>query len=105
MLLDRKVYSASGADPNHAVQRTGFPQVSVLAKNEGRSLQNMSSSNRQSLKRMSSITSPIGKRKNKRQQKLTTTTTTKRLSSGLVGLISIKIISLTKMASCFFPGD
>ena len=105
MLLDRKVYSASGADPNHAVQRTGFPQVSVLDKREGRSLQNMSSSNWQS-KRMSSITSPIGKRKNKRQQKLTTTTTTKRLSSGLVGLmISIKIISLTKMASCFFPGD
>ena len=42
MLLDRKVYSASGADPNHAVQRTGFPQVSVLDKNKVRSLQNMS---------------------------------------------------------------
>ena len=38
MLLDRKVYSASGPDPNHAVQRTGFPQASVLDKNEGRSL-------------------------------------------------------------------
>ena len=78
MLLDRKVYSASGPDPNHAVQRTGFPQVSVLDKNEGRSLYNMSSSNWQRLKCMSPIISPIGKRKNKRQQKQTTTTATKK---------------------------
>ena len=30
MCLDRKVYSASDADPNHAVLRKGFPQVSVF---------------------------------------------------------------------------
>ena len=30
MPLDRKVYSASGVDPNHAVQLKGFPQVSVF---------------------------------------------------------------------------
>ena len=32
MRLNRKVYSASGVDPNHAVQRKGFPQVSVLVE-------------------------------------------------------------------------
>ena len=30
MCLNRKVYSDSGVDPNHAVLRKGFPQVSVF---------------------------------------------------------------------------
>ena len=35
MCLDRKVYSASGADPNHAVLRKRFSQVSVLIEMKG----------------------------------------------------------------------
>ena len=38
MRLDRKVYSASDVDPNHAVQRKRFPQVSVFDWNEGNEL-------------------------------------------------------------------
>ena len=38
MRLDRKVYSASDVDPNHAVQRKGFLQVSVFDLNEGNEL-------------------------------------------------------------------
>ena len=38
MRLDRKVYSASDVDSNHAVQRKGFPQVSVFDLNEGNEL-------------------------------------------------------------------
>ena len=38
MRLDRKVYSASDVDPNHAVQLKGFPQVSVFDLNEGNEL-------------------------------------------------------------------
>ena len=69
MRLDRKVYSASDVDPNHAVQRKGFPQVSVFDLNEGNELTLMVK-----LKYMRPITSPIGKSPKNDGKNQTTTT-------------------------------